>query len=97
MAEAVLPRNGIAQGVASVEHLDSIEHAEIHAFGQASDMSAFGPNAHLTAIINGWGPYYVKRVQQALDGTWKGGEQTFDGIGDGMVVRHWLWQCMPIC
>ena len=75
-----------------MQHVDSsaimtvAEEAGVYAFGQASDMSAFGPNAHLTAIINGWGPYYVKRVQQALDGSWSGGEQTFDGIGDGMVV-----------
>ena len=75
-----------------MQHVDSsaimtvAEEAEAYAFGQASDMSEFGPNAHLTAIINGWAPYYVKRVQQAMDGTWKGGEQTFDGIGAGMVI-----------
>ena len=75
-----------------MQHVDSsaimtvAEEAGVYAFGQASDMSEFGPNAHLTAIINGWGPYYVKRVKQAMDGTWKGGEQTFDGIEAGMVV-----------
>ena len=75
-----------------MQHVDSsaimtvAEEAGVYAFGQASDMSEFGPNAHLTAIINGWAPYYVKRVQQAMDGTWKGGEQTFDGIGAGMVI-----------
>ena len=29
-------------------------------------MSAFGANAHLTAIINGWAPYYVEKVKQAI-------------------------------
>lgn len=62
------------------------EEAGVYAFGQASDMSEFGPNAHLTAIINGWAPYYVQRVKQAMDDTWKGGVQTFDGIGAGMVI-----------
>jgi len=75
-----------------MQHVDSsaimtvAEEAGVYAFGQASDMSEFGPNAHLTAIINGWAPYYVKRVQQAMDGTWNGGEETFDGIGEGMVI-----------
>ena len=91
--EADAAKTLISQGADVImQHVDSsaimtvAEEAGVYAFGQASDMSAFGPNAHLSAIINGWGPYYVKRVKQAMDGTWKGGVQTFDGIGDGMVV-----------
>jgi simple sugar transport system substrate-binding protein len=38
------------------------------AFGQDSDMIKFGPKTQLTAIVNNWGPYYVERVQAALDG-----------------------------
>ena len=30
------------------------------AFGQASDMIAFGPKAQLTSIIDDWAPYYVR-------------------------------------
>ena len=91
--EADAAKTLIQQGADVImQHVDSsaimtvAEEAGVYAFGQASDMSEFGPNAHLTAIINGWAPYYVKRVQQAMDGTWKGGEQTFDGIGAGMVI-----------
>ena len=91
--EADAAKTLIQQGADVImQHVDSAaimtvaEEAGVYAFGQASDMSAFGPNAHLTAIINGWGPYYIKRVKQAMDGTWKGGEQTFDGIEAGMVV-----------
>src|SRR3984885_2601294 len=40
------------------------------AFGQDSDMIKFGPKAQLTGIINNWAPYYVDRVQAALDGKW---------------------------
>jgi basic membrane protein A and related proteins len=47
------------------------EEAGIMAFGQASDMSGFGPNAQLTAIIDNWAPYYIERVQAVLDGTWE--------------------------
>ena len=91
--EADAAKTLISQGADVImQHVDSsaimtvAEEAGVYAFGQASDMSEFGPNAHLTAIINGWGPYYVKRVKQAMNGTWKGGEQTFDGIKSGMVV-----------
>jgi simple sugar transport system substrate-binding protein len=57
----------------------------IYAFGQASDMIQFGPNAQLTAIVDNWTPYYIKRVNALLDGTWKSGD-TWDGIKQGTVV-----------
>ena len=91
--EADAAKTLISQGADVIlQHVDSsaimtvAEEAGVFAFGQASDMSAFGPNAHLTAIINGWAPYYVKKVKQGMDGTWKGAEQTFDGINAGMVI-----------
>ena len=55
------------------------------AFGQASDQSAFCPNAHLTAIIDEWGPYYAARAQAVIDGTWES-QDTWHGMKEGMVV-----------
>jgi simple sugar transport system substrate-binding protein len=60
------------------------EEQGIHAFGQASDMHSFGPNAQLTSIIDNWGPYYVARVKAVMDGTWASMD-TWDGIAPGMV------------
>jgi len=57
----------------------------IHAFGQASDMIAAGPNTQLTAIVDTWGAYYIKRTQAVLDGTWKP-EQIWDGLKDGILT-----------
>ncbi|MGB8621273.1 MAG: BMP family ABC transporter substrate-binding protein [Paracoccaceae bacterium] len=57
----------------------------IHAFGQASDMTNFGPTAQLTSIIDNWGPYYIERVAKVMDGTWQS-DDTWDGIGAGMVA-----------
>ena len=74
-----------------MQHTDSpaamqiAEEQGIYAFGQASDMHAFGPNAQLTSIIDAWGPYYVARVQAVMDGTWES-KDTWDGIAPGMVV-----------
>jgi len=73
-----------------MQHTDSpaamqiAEERGIYAFGQASDMHKFGPNAQLTSIIDDWAPYYVARVKAVMDGTWKS-EDTWDGIAPGMV------------
>ncbi|QPH52958.1 BMP family ABC transporter substrate-binding protein [Pontivivens ytuae] len=56
----------------------------IYAFGQASDMMEFGPDARLTSIIDDWAPYYIDRVQAVLDGTWES-EDTWHGIDEGMT------------
>jgi basic membrane protein A and related proteins len=46
----------------------------IYAFGQDSDMIKFGPKSQLTGIVENWGPYYVDRVQLALDKKWTSGD-----------------------
>ncbi|WP_208349729.1 BMP family ABC transporter substrate-binding protein [Pseudaestuariivita rosea] len=73
-----------------MQHTDSTapmtiaEEKGIVAFGQASDMGNFGPNAQLTAIIDNWAPYYIDRVRAVKDGTWESAD-TWDGIAPGMV------------
>ncbi|MFT6772559.1 MAG: basic membrane protein A [Paracoccaceae bacterium] len=73
-----------------MQHTDSpaamtiAEEKGIYAFGQASDMMQFGPNARLSSIIDDWSPYYIERVGKLLDGTWTSTD-TWGGIGSGMV------------
>jgi len=81
----------IEQGVDVImQHTDSpaamtiAEEKGIVAFGQASDMVQFGPNARLSSIIDNWAPYYVARVGAVMDGTWESTD-TWAGIKDGMV------------
>ncbi|RFZ86616.1 BMP family ABC transporter substrate-binding protein [Shinella sp. WSJ-2] len=57
----------------------------IKAFGQASDMIKAGPETQLTAIVDTWGAYYIKRTKAVLDGTWKS-EQVWDGLKDGILT-----------
>ncbi|MCX8997688.1 BMP family ABC transporter substrate-binding protein [Rhizobiaceae bacterium BDR2-2] len=57
----------------------------IKAFGQASDMIAAGPTTQLTAIVDTWGAYYIKRVNALIDGTWKT-ESVWDGLKDGILT-----------
>ncbi|WIY26353.1 BMP family ABC transporter substrate-binding protein [Parasedimentitalea psychrophila] len=53
-------------------------------FGQASDMSEYGPKPRVSSIIDNWAPYYLARTQAVMDGTWTSVD-TWDGIGAGMV------------
>ena len=39
--------------------------------GYDSDAKKFAPKSWLTASVYNWGPYYVQRVQAAMNGTWK--------------------------
>ena len=65
--------------------LQILEQKGLYGFGQGADMSTFAPNAHLTAIEDIWGPYYIARAQAVLDGTWTSSD-TWDGMVDGTVV-----------
>ncbi len=65
--------------------LQILEQKGLYGFGQGADMSSFAPNAHLTAIEDIWGPYYVIRAQAILDGTWTSTD-VWDAMKDGTVV-----------
>jgi basic membrane protein A and related proteins len=75
----------LAQHLDSPAALQAAEERGAFAFGQATDMAQFAPKAHLAAIAHNWGPYYIERVQAALDGTWES-SNTWAGMADGQVV-----------
>ena len=54
------------------------------AVGYHSDMSRFGPKAHLTATTHNWGEYYTKSASAVLAGTWKSGS-VWGGVRDGFI------------
>lgn len=74
----------IVQHTDSTAALQVAEERKLHGFGQSSDMIKFAPNAALTSLTDEWGPYYISRVQAALDGTWKP-DNVWLGIKDGAV------------
>ncbi len=55
------------------------------AFGWDSDMTAYGPKAHLASAVINWGPYYIKATKEALDGSWKGGGALWWGVKEGAI------------
>jgi simple sugar transport system substrate-binding protein len=55
------------------------------AFGWDSDMTAYGPKAHLASAVINWAPYYIKATREALEGKWTGGAGVWWGVKEGAI------------
>ena len=75
----------ITQHTDSPAALQVCEQRGLKAFGEATDMIKFASKTQLTAPVNNWGPYYVKRVQALLDGAWKA-DDVWGGLDADMLV-----------
>jgi len=64
--------------------LQTAEKAGKYAFGWDSDMTQFGPKAHLASSVINWGPYYIKATKDALEGTWQTGGVWW-GVKEGAI------------
>ena len=65
--------------------LQTAEKMGKRAFGWDSDMTAYGPKAHLGSAIINWAPYYIKSVGEALEGKWTGGTSAWWGVKEGAI------------
>jgi basic membrane protein A and related proteins len=74
--------------------LQTAEKAGKRGFGWDSDMSKFGPQAHLASAVIHWAPYYTQAVQEQLDGSWKTG-QTWWGVKEGAIELVSLSESVP--
>lgn len=86
-AAEVMMANGcdmVAQHTDSPAPLQAAQKQGKLGFGQASDQIKFAPKAQLTATIDNWGPYYIKKVGQVIDGTWETGNY-FGHMNEGAV------------
>ncbi len=100
--EADAAKAMIEQGVDVImQHTDSTapqaaakEAGNVYTFGQASDMGAFKPMPRVASIIDNWNPYYIKRVQAVLDGTWESGH-SWGGMAEGEVVIGEITDAVP--
>ncbi|MBL96922.1 MAG: BMP family ABC transporter substrate-binding protein [Legionellales bacterium] len=61
----------VAQHTDSPAPLQAAQQQGKLGFGQASDQINFAPKAQLTATIDNWGPYYIKKVGQVIEGNWQ--------------------------
>jgi simple sugar transport system substrate-binding protein len=60
------------------------EEKGVYAIAYHSDMSKYGPKAHLTAATHVYGDFYTKTTQAVLDNTWKP-EVVWSGIKEGSI------------
>jgi len=64
--------------------LQTAEKNGKYGLGWDSDMTSYGPKAHLASAIGIWGPYYIKATKDVLDGTWAPG-QSWWGVKEGAI------------
>ncbi|MFM8546594.1 MAG: BMP family ABC transporter substrate-binding protein [Betaproteobacteria bacterium] len=81
----------LSQGADVVTHhtdstaaVQAAEKAGKFAIGYHSDMSKYGPKAHLTATTHHWGDFYTRSVNDVIAGNWKPGN-LWGGYKEGMV------------
>ena len=66
----------------------------LYAIGNDSDMTLYGPSAHLTAPIFNWGRYYSYAVKQVEEGTWKSSSDWW-GMNTGIVDLSPFGEMVP--
>jgi len=91
----------ISQGADVLTHhtdstavVQTAEEKGKYAFGYHSDMSKYGPKAHLTASTHNWADFYTKTVGDVLAGSWKT-THVWGGMKEGMVKLAPLNPAIP--
>jgi len=75
----------LMQNTDSSAVLQTAEKMGKRAFGWDSDMSSYGPKAHLGSAIINWAPYYIKTTREALEGKWTGNSGIWWGVKEGAI------------
>ena len=84
----------ILQHTDSPAPLQVAQERGVFAVGQASDMTHFGPKAHLTSIVDVWDSYYIAKTKAVMDGTWTS-EDTWTGLKAGMLEMATYNEAIP--
>ena len=74
----------LMQNTDSAAVVQTAQEKGVHAFGWDSDMTAYGPKAHLGSAVINWAPYYTKAVRDALEGKWTTGKVWW-GVKEGAI------------
>lgn len=84
----------LIQNTDSPATVQAAEEKGVYAFGWDSDMSKFGPKAHLASAIIDWTPYYKQSIQSVLDNKWTSGE-TWWGVKENSIDLVSLNPALP--
>ncbi|MFG6430718.1 BMP family ABC transporter substrate-binding protein [Roseateles sp. LYH14W] len=74
----------LMQNTDSAAVLKTAEEKGKRAFGWDSDMTSYGPKAHLGSAVINWAPYYIQATREALDGKWATGKAWW-GVKEGAI------------
>src|SRR4051812_8649006 len=74
----------LMQNTDSSAVLQTAEKMGKRAFGWDSDMSNYGPKAHLGSAVINWAPYYKKAINDVLNNSWSTG-QAWWGVKEGAI------------
>lgn len=85
----------LLQSTHSTAVMQVAEGSGKHAFGWASNMSAFAPKAHLASCVVDWGPYYKKAIKDVIDGSWTTG-RTVWGLKEGQIAFVKMAESVPV-
>ena len=72
----------------AVQTLVTAERIGVYAFGKASDMGYLAPNAHIAAVSNDWGGYYINRVNAMIEGRWESADVWGGANGPAARLTH---------
>jgi basic membrane protein A len=75
----------LGQNVDSPATGEFAESKKIPWVGYDSNAKRYAPKSWLTASVYNWGPYYLRRVKAAMNGTWKSGFY-YGSIEDGFTT-----------
>src|SRR3984885_5855863 len=75
----------ITQHTDSPAPLQAAASRDIKAFGQSTDMSKFAEGTQLSATTDVWAPYYIKRIEDVMAGSWESTD-TWGGFSAGMLA-----------
>jgi len=76
----------------TVQHTDGFAAVQVaqelgtYAIGHATDLTKYGPDAHLTALEINWGPFMQSVVEDVINGTWKSDVYWGDMTKEAIVV-----------
>jgi simple sugar transport system substrate-binding protein len=87
----------LMQNTDSSAVLQTAEKNGKYAFGWDSDMTAYGPKAHLASAAINWAPYYIAAVREALDGKWTAGagKHSWWGVKEGAIDLVSIAEVVP--
>ncbi len=95
-AEALITQGAdvISQFTDSGAPTQTAEARGVWSIGVGSDMSKYGPKAHLTAVAYKWGGFYAAAAEAVIDGTWKS-ENVWGGLDRDMIDLSPLNPAVP--